>query len=203
MKGRLDRWGASLCEIGHAGGGSSPFGQGEGTTDGKSSRTRPTDLLAVPAGARRARISLNAERAPEIIPLHDESAVEEKGLKGKAAKFYPEAGQLFVNMHYHSIAEMRAQLELEYAHAPEPEVMRRMAKELAERTMIIRVGRAVVYALAKQLNQEWTTEDMARAQSPESLSIAADDFIDSLQNVRRRMGIALRSLRHDAEESAA
>jgi hypothetical protein len=160
-------------------------------------------LLAVPTGAKRARISLNAERAPEIIPLHDESAIEEKGLKGKAAKFYPEAGQLFVNMHYHSVTEMRAQLELEYAHATEPDAMRRMAKELAERTMIIRIGRAVVYALAKQLNQEWTTEDMARAQSPESLSIAADDFIDGLQNVRRRMGIALRAVRHDTEETAA
>ncbi|MET4043228.1 hypothetical protein [Bradyrhizobium sp. RT6a] len=103
-------------------------------------------------------------------------------------------------MHYHSIAEMRTQLELEYAHAPEPEAMRRMTKEFAERTMIIRVGRAVVYALAKQLNQEWTTEDMARAQSPESLSIAADDFIDGLQNVRRRMGIALRAVRSEAPE---
>jgi hypothetical protein len=199
---RLNVSGDISIEFDTSGGGSSAFNPGDGTSDGKSPRTKPTDLLAVPIGAKRARISLNAERAPEIIPLHEESAIEEKGLKGKAAKFYPEAGQLFVNMHYHSVAEMRTQLELEYAHALEPEAMRRMAKELAERTMIIRVGRAVVYALAKQLNQEWTTEDMARAQSPESLSIAADDFIDGLQNVRRRMGIALRALRHDAEEPA-
>ena len=200
---RLNPSGDVTVEFGTAGGGSRAFGEGEGQSEGKSSRIRADDLLAVPAGAKRARISLNAERAPEIIPLHDESAIEEKGLKGKAAKFYPEAGQLFVNMHYHSIAEMRTQLELEYAHAAEPETMRRMAKELAERTMIIRVGRAVVYALAKQLNQEWTTEDMARAQSPESLSIAADDFIDGLQNVRRRMGIALRAGRLEPSESIA
>jgi hypothetical protein len=200
---RLNPSGDVTVEFGTAGGGSRAFGEGEGQSEGKSSRIRADDLLAVPAGAKRARISLNAERAPEIIPLHDESAIEEKGLKGKAAKFYPEAGQLFVNMHYHSVAEMRTQLELEYAHASEPETMRRMAKELAERTMIIRVGRAVVYALAKQLNQEWTTEDMARAQSPESLSIAADDFIDGLQNVRRRMGIALRAGRLEPSESIA
>lgn len=197
---RLNVSGDVTVEFGAAGGGGSDLNQGDGRSDGKSPRVRLDDLLAVPTGAKRARISLNAERAPEIIPLHDESAIEEKGLKGKAAKFYPEAGQLFVNMHYHSVAEMRTQLELEYAHATEPEAMRRMAKELSERTMIIRVGRAVVYALAKQLNQEWTTEDMARAQSPESLSIAADDFIDGLQNVRRRMGIALRAVRHVAEE---
>lgn len=197
---RLNPSGDITVEFGTSGGGSRASNQGEGQPDGKSPRVRADDLLAVPTGAKRARVSLNAERAPEIIPLHDESAIEEKGLKGKAAKFYPEAGQLFVNMHYHSIAEMRTQLELEYAHAPEPETMRRMTKEFSERTMIIRVGRAVVYALAKQLNQEWTTEDMARAQSPESLSIAADDFIDGLQNVRRRMGIALRAVRSEAPE---
>jgi hypothetical protein len=200
---RLNVGGDVTVEFGASGGASRASNQGEGSPDGKSPRVKPDDLLAVPTGAKRARISLNAERAPEIIPLHDESAIEEKGLKGKAAKFYPEAGQLFVNMHYHSVAEMRAQLELEYAHAVEPDAMRRMAKELAERTMIIRVGRAVVYALAKQLNQEWTTEDMVRAQSPESLSIAADDFIDGLQNVRRRMGIALRAARNDIEVPAA
>jgi hypothetical protein len=200
---RLNVSGDVTVEFGTSGGGSRAFNQGEGPSDGKSPRVKPDDLLAVPTGAKRARVSLNAERAPEIIPLHDESAIEEKGFKGKAAKFYPEAGQLFVNMHYHSVAEMRAQLESEYAHATEPETMRRMAKEFSERTMIIRVGRAVVYALAKQLNQEWTTEDMARAQSPESLSIAADDFVDSLQNVRRRIGIALRAARNEVEETAA
>ncbi len=200
---RLDAGGDFAVNFVAAGDGAIIANQGNGFSEGKTPRIKPDDLLAVPTGAKRAKISLNAERAPEIIPLHDESAIEEKGLKGKAGKFYPEAGQLFVNMHYHAVAEMRAQLELEYAHAPEPDAMRRMAKDFAERTIIIRVGRAVVYALAKQLNHEWSTEDMARAQSPESLSIAADDFIDALQSVRRRMGIALRAARQDVQESAA
>lgn len=173
--------------------------EGEGARDGKTPRVTADDLLAVPAGAKRATVSLNSERAPEIIPLHDEAQIEEKGLKGKAARFYP--GQLFVNMRYPAVDEMRRQLELEYAAAPDPESMRRMALELAERTIIIRVGRAVIYALAKQLNREWTTEDMARAQSPESLSLAADDFVDALQNARRRMGQALRTGKQEADDA--
>ncbi len=175
---------------------------GDHGSENADRRARMTleELLAVPAGAQRARISMNAERAPDIIPLRDENQIEEKGLKGKAAKFYPEGGQLFINMHYAAIETMKKQLELEYASAPEPEFMRQMALDLAERTMIVRVGRAVVFALAKQLNREWTTDDMARAQSPESLSLAADDFLDAMQNARRRMGQSLRTARQEIEE---
>ncbi|MGV3709716.1 MAG: enoyl-CoA hydratase-related protein, partial [Gemmatimonas sp.] len=100
---------------------------------------------------KRASLSLNADRVPEITLLHDEAQIEEKGLKGKAAKFYRDTSQLFVNMRYPAVILMREQLETEYAAAPDPELMRRMAAEQAERTMVARVGRAVVFALAKQL----------------------------------------------------
>ena len=52
---------------------------------------------------------------------------------------------------------------------------------IAERTMILRVGRTVVYALAKQLNKEWDQKAVEIASSPESLSMAADDFADAMQ----------------------
>jgi hypothetical protein len=196
---RLNPTGDTFAEAG-PGAGSRPERNGDTPRDGRVARVTADDLLAVPTGAKRATVSLNAERAPEIIPLHDEAQIEDKGLKGKAARFYPEAGQLFVNMRYAAVDEMRKQLEIEYAAAPDPDSMRRMAVELAERTITIRVGRAVIFALAKQLNREWTAEDMTRAQSPESLSLAADDFVDALQNARRRMGQALRTVKQESEE---
>lgn len=55
-------------------------------------------------------------------------------------------------------------------------------------SMVLRVGRAVVFALAKQLNKEWDTDAVKHALAPESLSLAADDFYDSLQNARPSMG---------------
>ena len=61
--------------------------------------------------------------------------------------------------------------------------------------MILRVGRTVVYALAKQLNKEWDQKALEMAASPESLSMAADDFTDALQNVRRDIGRKLRPSR--------
>jgi hypothetical protein len=53
----------------------------------------------------------------------------------------------------------------------------------------------VVYALAKQLNKEWDQKALTAAFSPESLSMAADDFTDALQNVRRDVGRRLRMSR--------
>jgi hypothetical protein len=42
----------------------------------------------------------NLERAPEIIDLTTDEEIDEKGLKGRAARYVMEAGQLFVNMEY-------------------------------------------------------------------------------------------------------
>jgi hypothetical protein len=70
--------------------------------------------------------------------------------------------------------------------------MRAIARQLAEETMILLVGRAVVYALAKQANKEWNSEAVAKALCPESLSLAADAYRDSLQSARRKMGKTFR-----------
>jgi hypothetical protein len=174
-------------------------GSVNGAGGDRAPRQKPTDLTIIPTGAKRAVMFKNLERAPEIILLSEETEIEEKGLKGRAARFVMEAGQLFVNMQYSAIGEMRSQLEAEYADATEPEAMRSLAKQHAERTMILRVGRTVVYALAKQLNTEWDRRALDTASSPESLSMAADDFTDALQNVRRDIGRKLRASRAISE----
>jgi hypothetical protein len=149
----------------------------------------------MPSGAKRAELFKNLERAPDIIPLYQEGEIEEKGLKGRAARYFMDPGILFVNMSYPAIGEMRAQLEAEYADSADVETMRVLAKKHAEDTITLRVGRTVVYALAKQLNNEWDPRAREIASSPESLSMAADDFSDALQNARRAMGRALRVTR--------
>jgi hypothetical protein len=189
--------------LGSGRGAASEPGEGPGNTNnGHGGRSKPADLSVVPTGAKRAEMFKNVERAPEIIPLFEETEVEEKGIKGRAARFVMESGMLFINMLYPAIGEMRMQLETEYADASDPEMMRSLVKQHAERTIILRVGRTVVYALAKQLNQEWDQKALETASSPESLSMAADDFTDALQNVRRDIGRKLRMSRA-AEEIVA
>ncbi len=137
----------------------------------------------------------NAERAPEIIALYKDAEIEEKGIKGRAGRYVMQASQLFVNMQYPAIDEMRTQLEAEYPNTSDLEIMRGLAKQHAEKTMVLRVGRTVVYALAKQLNKEWDQKALETASSPESLSMAADDYQDAMQNIRRAIGKALRLTR--------
>ena len=191
-------------QVGDGAGAASGQGYGVGTDGGAENvRSRPTDLSVVPTGAKRADMFKNIERAPEIIPLYDEAEIEEKGLKGRAARYVMQPGQLFVNMQYPSIGEMRTLLESEYADASDPETMRALVKQHAERTITLRVGRTVVYALAKQLNKEWDQKALEMAASPESLSMAADDFADALQNVRRDIGRKLRVSRVMSDVGAA
>jgi hypothetical protein len=174
-------------------------GNGNG---GNGPRPKATDLSVLPSGAKRAEMFKNLERAPDIIPLNTDEEIEEKGLKGRAARYVMEAGTLFVNMQYPAIGEMRAQLEAEYADAHDLDLMRSLSQQNAETTMILRVGRTVVYALAKQLNKEWDQKALETASSPESLSMAADDFGDAMQNVRRSISTALRTTRVEIENAA-
>jgi hypothetical protein len=97
--------------------------------NGDGARSRPTDLSVVPAGAKRAELFRNAERAPEIIPLYGDEDIDNNNIKGRAARFVMQSGQLFVNMQYPSIAEMRTQLEAEYADTSDAETMRALVKQ--------------------------------------------------------------------------
>jgi hypothetical protein len=165
---------------------------GDGPIKQAAPRDDHVDLSIVPAGAQRADIWRNRERAPIIIPLKTEEEIEEKQIKEKAARYY-DNGQLFVNMLYPSISKMKQQLEAEYAAASDIDQLRALAQQIAEESIILRIGRAVVFALAKQANKEWNSEAINKALAPESLSVAADDYIESLQSARRKIGKAFRT----------
>ncbi|KAK0342463.1 hypothetical protein LTR94_022196 [Friedmanniomyces endolithicus] len=134
---------------------------GSGSNSGSTPRTGHTNISFAPTGAKAADLWQGRERAPEIMLVTTKEEVEEKSLKGRAARYY-DTGQLFVNMLYPAIEEMRTKLIDEYASAQDIESMRDHAQQAAEQSMILRVGRAVVYALAKQLNHEWDAEAPAR-----------------------------------------
>lgn len=163
---------------------------------GDSSKTRisPTDLIFNPAGAKRANISKNLERAPEIIPLRDEDEVAEKGITGKAARYVRETNHLFVNLTYSAVGAAQDHLGLRYATYEDPEIVRELARQWSERLVMGRVGYAVVYAQAKQLIREWTSDDVKKALEPESLSLAADGWRDAVstayRSISRRLGAA-------------
>jgi len=175
--------------------------RGEAAAGSTAARQKPDDLTVVPSGAQMARMAHNMERAPKLIPLDDPAEIEDKQIVGRAGRYYPRTGELFINMTYPAVDQMHEQLVREYAQAPDPEVMQRMARGLSRNSMIQRTGLAVVFALAKRLNKEWDETAMGKALEPESLSLAADNYFDALQDARRSLGKTLSMRRSEVDDS--
>lgn len=190
---RLVEEGPHLVEEGGARGARPDHKDGSGG-DNARPPISPTDLIFNPAGAKRANISKNLEQAPEIIPLRDPEDVAEKGITSKAARYVRETNQLFVNLTYSAVASSQEHLELRYATYEDPEIVRELARQWSERLVMGRVGYAVIYAQAKQLIREWTSDDVKKALEPESLSLAADGWRDAVstayRSISRRLGAA-------------
>jgi hypothetical protein len=130
------------------------------------------------------------EQAPEIIGLRTPEMITERALDGRAAKFYPQSHQVFINLTYPAVGAMAAQLELEHGEAEEPETLRRVAAEVAEWCITKKVTRAVVYSLAKK-GAGWRAEEVTRSQSPECLSLVADDWLGLMDMARYRLAETL------------
>jgi hypothetical protein len=127
------------------------------------------------------------ERPPEIIGLRTPEQIKERALDGRAAKFYPQSHQIFVNLTYPAVPQMAAALVAE-ADAPlgaDAEAARRIATETAEWALTKRIARAVVYSLAKKA-LGWRPEEVSRSQSAESLSLVADDWAAVMDMARLR-----------------
>jgi hypothetical protein len=126
------------------------------------------------------------ERPPEIIGLDSDELIEERGLVGRAGKFYQTSHQLFINLKYPAVQAVAALLEAEFDAARDAERMRGIARSVAGWTITRRVARALVYSLSKKA-AGWPAEDVKRAQSPESFSLVADDWSTILEPARKRM----------------
>jgi hypothetical protein len=127
------------------------------------------------------------ERPPEIIGLRTPEQINERALEGRAAKFYPQSHQIFVNLAYPAVQQMVSALlaEAEVSLGVNGEDARRLATETAEWVLTKRISRAVVYSLSKKA-LGWRPEEVSRSQSAESLSLVADDWADAMDMARAR-----------------
>lgn len=140
-----------------------------------------------PEGSTPTALYQVYEKAPKITMLESIEDVLEKGLKGRAATFVTETGDLFVNGLYEAVDRTVTDLESEFADQADPETVRKLVTKAARWATAFRVGKATVFALAKRANEDWDESDMAAALTKESLSIAADDYLESLSAVRKRV----------------
>jgi hypothetical protein len=150
-------------------------------------RATKSRVRRAPQGAVASKLSRGLERAPDIKILNDPEEVAEKGMKGRAGRFYKESQTLFINGLYPAAEKMAAELAEDFTGGDDPEETREIALKASRRTLALRVGKATCFALAKKNFDDWSPEDLDRATSPESLSLAADDFRQSIAQAKRWM----------------
>lgn len=134
------------------------------------------------------------EAAPEIFLLTDPKEIEDRLLGHRAARYYADQHILFVNLLYPAVEQMARVLQAEFGRAGHA-FAGPAARQIAEHTMVMRIGRALVFGLSKTAEPEgWREWDLKTAICPEVMTIAADDFYGSLAEARERMRGALAGL---------
>jgi hypothetical protein len=168
-------------------------GGGSSESEGTKTKGRARRLHDAPEGAVASSLYEMFEKAPNPIILDDPAEIEARQLKGRAGCYIPNTGDLFVNGLYEAVTRTIDDVEPDYAGQTDPETLRRLVLQAAQKLLAFRVGKAVVFALAKRANDDWGDDNMAVALTPESLSIAADNYEESLNAVKRavREGIKL------------
>lgn len=107
-------------------------------------RASTSRVRHAPDGATASKLTRALERAPEIKILDDPEEIADRGLKGRAAKFYGEVRTLFVNGLYPVVAKMADELANEFSDAEDPDEARSIALLASQRTLAYRVGKAHV-----------------------------------------------------------
>ena len=133
----------------------------------------------------RPRVVRETCQSPKIHILTEPALIDEKSIKGKAASYYKDSQEIFVNGLYPAVDRMSSELDAAMASIGDGEARREAILTTARRSMAFRVGKAVCYAISKRLVEEWTADDLERATSPEALSLMADDYRQGLVEAKR------------------
>lgn len=169
----------------------------------RAKRATPQRVRKAPQGAKLSKETKALERVPEIEILVKPEEIEAKGIKGRAGKYYKDAQTLFVNGRYSAVDRMASELELSFAGQVEAEHLRKLVLRAARRFTAFRVGKATCYAISKRIADDWSIDDLDRATLPESLSLAADDYRQSINAARKWLRTELKVESNDSENSEA
>ena len=142
-------------------------------------------IRRAPKGAKTSKALKAMEQVPKIHILTEPALIDEKSIKGKAASYYKDSQEIFVNGLYPAVDRMSSELDAAMASIGDGEARREAILTTARRSMAFRVGKAVCYAISKRLVEEWTADDLERATSPEALSLMADDYRQGLVEAKR------------------
>lgn len=153
--------------------------QSKAETDAKPTPPKPADekAKAPPAPKDSPEKVEDFEEMPELLLLRSPQEVADRNLQHRAARFYPESHQLYVNLLYPSVQQLAEQLIALAPLETPPVLVRAAAQAAAENALVLRLGRALIYGLAKRNAAEgWNDADKKQVLSSEVLTLIADDL---------------------------
>lgn len=160
---------------------------GGGGGEANPSRRGARKFREAPEGATSTSLYEVFEKPPNFIMLIKPEEILEKNLKGRGALFILETGDLFVNGLYEAVTRTMEDIEPDFVGQGDPEMIRDLIISAARRHMARRVGKATVFALAKRANEDWDESAFKMALAKESLTLAADNYLESLAAIRREV----------------
>lgn len=104
--------------------------------DATGQRAQNKKVRAAPKGAKTSKALQALERVPNIIVLDDAEEINDKGIKARAARYYKDSQEIFVNGLYSVVDRMVAELEAEMAAEGEPEERRAIIVKAARRSVV-------------------------------------------------------------------
>ncbi len=155
------------------------------TSEISGQRADSAKVRSAPKGAKVSRALRALEQVPKMHILEDPNQIDEKLIKGKAASYYKDSQEIFVNGLYPAVSRMASELELLLVGKGESELVRGAALQASRRAIAKCVGKGVVHAISKRLVKEWSAEDLEKATTPEALSLPADDYRQMLPEAKR------------------
>ena len=144
----------------------------------------PTQKFEKRQGCKNSKMLRALENVPQITIFTTPSKLRRRRSRGEP-HVITEAQHIYVNCLYPAAGRMAAELEVLLAGTADADLLREAITNAARRSMAYRVGKGVCFAISKRLLDEWNSDDLDRATSPEALSMIADDFQQAIQETKR------------------
>lgn len=126
------------------------------------------------------------EAIPEFLLLRSEDEIADRNLTYRAARFYPETHQVYVNLCYPSVKRMADALAAAAPARIPVAQAQSVALAVAEHILVLRLGQALVYGLSKRdAEKGWSPPEKLQATSSEMLTLIADTLAGSMLEARQ------------------
>lgn len=153
----------------------------EGVRKKLEKNTRPPNRPLSEIQGRDKTKNQDGLQVPNFTMIRTEEQLKDHpDLIDRAAKYETDTNVIFINMLYDSIKMMRISLKKQFASRGTEEEIDNEIEKVLDDSFQIKIGSAVVFALAKKDRTDWDYDEAEKAWSTETLSIISDFWQDDL-----------------------